>query len=301
MHRFTINYGSSIRNIDIEDYKFLIGDNYKEKFKIYEIIKSAFSKTPNSEYAIENLQKHSVLFDEKPLDVRNWKYFEITPFFDLENDLKIGTKSLIGKYLDSFSLELEQNEIFSTLQILVNSLNEEFFSKETKLEFGEKEFKLQLANITRSAIIKEVFGQILCEDSDCNHADLSYEEIILLQLKLVEKIAFSNREKLIFLYCNIPFLTSKILEFVIGMKQQGLFVLIETLKIRSVPLEKVTISSRHYIDFANKEDVLDKIMDFPFHITYEDLMNVCETAIISNKFVSSERSLIELFPWEIYT
>lgn len=300
MHRFTLNYDSSIFKIDIEDYKFIIGNNFHNKFKLYETLKAAFNKMPNSDYAIEKNNKYSVTFDDKPIDSRKWKFFEITPFFDLENDMKIGTKSLIGKYLDAVSNNFEQNEIFNTLSILVNSINDDFLEEETAVSFGDKEFKLRLADITKSILLKEIFAEITCEDIDCNYVDLSYEEIILLQLNLLEKIASKNKDKLLFIYCYIPCMTPKIKNKILGFKYVGCFLIVDTLSIRNVDISKIALSSKHSLDFCNDDMIYDLLMDMPFHIEVGDFVSRCENAILSGDFSSSDRAIIEIFPWEIY-
>lgn len=301
MHRFIIDYGAKEKTIDIENYKFLIGDNYREKFKIFDTIRSCFNKVPNSEFAIENNLKHKMFFDEKPLDPKHWRYFELTPFFDVETDIKLGTKSLMGKYLDSFANDLEQNEIFNTLQILINSLNDEFFDKETCIDLGDKEFKLQLSDINRSTISKEIIGHIIHNNFECNSSDLSYEEIILLQLKIIDVIASKNNDKLMFVYCNFPYLTSEIKTHITGMKYENLFILIDTLHISNISISDIAVSSKHYIDFTNEEVLLDVMMDFPFHISLESLLEKCQNSILTNCYNPKDSLIIEVFPWEIYS
>lgn len=301
MHRFIIDYGVKEKTLDIENYKFLIGDNYREKFKIFETIRSCFNKVPNSEFAIENNLKHKMFFDEKPLDPKQWRYFELTPFFDVETDIKLGTKSLMGKYLDSFANDLEQNEIFNTLQILINSLNDEFFDKETCINLGDKEFKLQLSDVNRSTISKEIIGHIIHNNFECNSSDLSYEEIILLQLKIIDVIASKNNDKLMFVYCNFPYLTSEIKTYITGMKYENLFILIDTLHISNISISDIAVSSKHYIDFTNEEVLLDVMMDFPFHISLESLLEKCQNSILTNCYNPKDSLIIEIFPWEIYS
>lgn len=301
MHRFTICYDNYERHIDIENFKFLIGTNFKEKFKIFETIRAGFNKVVNSDYAIEKSLKHKLLFDEKPIDSRMWKYFEVTPFFDIENDLKMGAKSLTSKYLESFSNELEQNEIFGTLQILINSLNEEFFDNETKINIGEKVFSLRLSEITRTTIVKEIFSQIVSDECECNSADISYEESVLLQLKMIETIASKNKDKIIFVYCNLPYITNNIKVAITGMKYDGLFVLVDTTSIRNIDIAHVAVLSKHYADFSDVERLNDLLMDFPFHILIEDLLFKCQNAISTGLFDKNENVVVEIFPWEIYS
>lgn len=298
MHRFKYGKGNNEYSLDVENIKFLIGDNKRLKFTLYNIAHSVFNKISNSESAVEQMGKHSLSFDERYVNLKEWLYFEVTPFFDLEADCKMGTKSLLSKYLDSKSDLLDQSEIFNTLSILVNSINEDFFDNETKINFGNKELKLQLGEITRPIICKEVYPVITNEDYACNSADLEYEELILLQLALIEKICATNISKNIYVYCYIPYLTGKIRESLYGIKYERCFLIVDTDEIPKTDINSFCICSKHYLDFANHEMVLDKLSDFPFHIEKDELILLCETAINDGIFDKNKTPIVELFPWK---
>lgn len=296
MHRFKFLNGYNTYSLDIDDYKFLIGNNYEIKYEIYRTLKAQFAKIGNSEFAVENNNKHMALCDEKALDNKQWRFFEVTPFFELEADMKMGTKSLLGKYLESIGDFLEQNEFYNTLQILLNSLNDEFFDHETKVDIGDKELKLQIGDITKSNIAKEIYPQISGNGFECNFADLSYEEIILFQLNIIEKILNKTSKDInTIIYCNLPYLTSKILLSLYGLSYENTFTIIDTPKAPKVSIEKVGVSGDIFLDFANDEMILDKIMDFPFHTSKEEVRESVSKYINSRENEITNRSIIEIF------
>ena len=295
MNRFTFGLGYKEFNIDVENYKFLVGNDIKTKYDIYTIIRSVFNKTPNSEYAIEENNKHQLKFNDRPIELRNWKIIEITPFFDLETDMKMGSKSLMNKYLESFGDFLEQNEIYNTLSILINSLNEEFFDTNTKISFGDKKVKLQLGEISKNTFAKEIFPTIVSNNFECNSADMDYEDIILFQLAIVEKILNNGINYNVLIYCNIPYLTKKIELAIYRLKYSNAYLFVDTPIPPNIDLTDICIVGKHFIDLANQEDVLDKIMDFPFHIEREDLLIQVKNYINGDDKLKIEPLIIELF------
>lgn len=295
MNRFSIGLGYKEYSIDVENYKFIIGNNINVKYSFYSVIKSAFSKINNSDYAIECNNKHQLKFNEKVVDPRKWKYFEVTPFFDFETDLKMGTKSLFSKYYESFADNLEQNEIYNTISILVNSLNDDFFDKETKLSFGEKTIGLRLGEISRGTFSKEVIPSLTSNDLECNFSDLSYEDIIILQLNIIERIMSKGVEENVLVYCYIPQLTRRIESAIYGMTYENGFIFIDTSSIPNVRPQDIYIAGKHCIDPANDEDLIDKIMDFPFHIEKDNLILKLKNTLKSQKIDFSDSLMIELF------
>lgn len=299
MHRITLIKGNSKFTIDIGTTKFIIGDNEKTKFDIYQLLKSAFAKTPNSDYAIESGSKHSSLFDDRPFDTKIWKFYEVTPFFDIDNDLKMGTKSLTMRYLESFADSLEQNETYTTLSILTKSLNEDFFNNEPTLLFGDKELKFAFGGIPRSAIFKECSPLLISNALDMNTVDLSYDDIIDLQINMISSIACKETDKMHLVYCNAPSLTSSTLINLINKTINNVFMVIVTNDLPKCDVKDLIICSKHYIDFANEDMLLDLLMDLPFHIQKSELIDAISIMLSMEKIDKDNHIAIELFPWKL--
>lgn len=295
MHRFKIEQGNQTYKIDIENYKFLIGKNFNKKFDIYYLFKNYFCKVNNSECAVEECNKRACYFDDKPINLKLWKYFEVSPFFDLESDLKMGTKSLLLKYLDSFAEEFEYNEFFNTLTTLISSLNEDYLHKETTIEFGNKTVTMHLGEISRNIIFKEVIPLITEENKSCNSGDLNYEELIILQLKIIEKIASKTKDHFMFINANIPFITPKILLEIFGFNYDNCFLIINTDCIPNVNFTDVLLCGKYFIDFANDENILDCIMEFPFHIEKNDFIFTVQGFLSKDNTEMLNKNIIELF------
>lgn len=295
MHRFILGQGNTEYLIDIDNYKYLVGNNFDTKFRIYSIFKNHFSKINNSDFAIEQRYKRECLFDGKIINLKEWRFFEVSPYFDLDTDMKMGTKSLLLKYLDSFSDFLDYNDTMNTLSILVNSLNEEFFDVETPIQIGDKTIKLQLSNITRPTIFKEVVPVIYSDDNDCNSADLTYEEHILLQLKIIESILSKENSRYSLIYANIPHITKSIELAILGMKHENAFVIVQTNEIPKDNYQNFAICSSRFIDLSNDDMIIDRIMDVPFHISKEDFIKTTQDYFFNKTIDSKNNLIIELF------
>ena len=295
MHRIEIMKGNKEYSFDIERYKLIIGKNDFAKHEIFYILRNHFSKTTFSEFATEYNQRRKVMFDGNNMDVKRWKFIEINPYFDVESDFKLGTKSLMNKYLSSFSIDFEQNETFRTASLLLNSLNDDFFKNATSIDLGDKEVHFQLGEIARPIIFKEAVPCILSSNSECNTADLDYEEIILLQLNLLIQIAEKNKDTSFLSYCFIPYFTPKIKAKIISAKSENLFILISTNTLFETEIRNISILATKYIDFANSEMIIDRIMDMPFHIEKEELIEKSKNILFNNSRDVANCLYIELF------
>ncbi len=299
MHRITLIKGNNKYTIDINNIKFVVGDNEATKFEIYQLLKSTFSKLVNSDYAIEFGGKHAAFFDDKPFDSKIWRFYEITPFFDIESDMKMGTKSLTNRYLESFADSLEQNETYTTLAILAKSLNEDFFENEPTLSFGDKEMKFTFGGIPKSAIFKECNPSIICNELDMNAVDLAYDDIIRLQLGMISNLASEQTDRLHLVYCNAPSLSNSIKSYIFNQTKKNVFMIIATNEVPKCDVKDLLICAKHYVDFANDDLLLDLIMELPFHIQKNELIETITSMISESKFDKDNHVAIALFPWKI--
>lgn len=300
MHRFTLIKGNITTNIDIENIKFLIGENYIFKYELLFIFKNYFAKVKNSEYAIEYENGLNVLFDEKPIMLKDWCFYEVSPFYDLENDLKMGNKSLFVKYLETFETDLQYSETYNTVSILLSSLNEDFFDVNTPLKINNKNLSLRLEEITNQHLLKHCFAKIIEDDCECNAADMTMEEIILTQLKLIDKIASFYKTRYHLVYCYIPVFTKAITDFLLKMNQSNLFLIVNSLNTISNSLNDNYVCSKRNVDLANDEQLLEIIDNLPFFIELDALKSKLKSKLILEKIDNSTPADIEFMPWKVY-
>ncbi|MFA5283893.1 MAG: hypothetical protein WC366_05265, partial [Bacilli bacterium] len=293
MDRITILHGPNQRTIDLENIKYLIGDNELVKYDIYYSLKSELNKTLNSEYSIENSMKHQCLFNGNAFDSKIWKFIEISPFFDFDSDIKMGTKSLFHKYLESCGEQIEQFSSFKSIQEDVQMLNDEL--KSFNFNVNQKEVNITLNDLPLATIVKEIIPKISSAESICNVADLSYEDIMLLQISLLEKIAIKSIDKKILCCCFLPKLTPSLRSALIGLRYKNLFLLVFTPDVVCKNLCENIVCSKKYLDLANDDMICDCIMDLPFHIELDEFKKRA-LSIIENDFADkSDQLTIELF------
>ena len=102
MNKVTITDGNVMYNFLIDKWKCLLGNNSIEKHKIKQLIKLYFNPV-KSEYRTENNLKPKILIDGKELNNKSTFYIEISDKFSLNEECKLGSKSILLKYFEHFS------------------------------------------------------------------------------------------------------------------------------------------------------------------------------------------------------
>ena len=283
MDQFKICCGKKEFKINIEYIKYFCGKNESDKFSIYNSLKSCFSKTPNSEYALETQLKHYVCFNDKIIDPKKWMFFEINKYFDIDTDIKLGTKSLLLKYLESFKEDIESSDIFNTLSILFESFNAEIIDPIINKDIQEKRLDFRLDSLSSQLLLKNIYALIFQKDFETNYGDFNYEDLFIFQLNIIETIASKNKDKFILLYLDISFITDSIRNAIERLKYKNCYVFINCIETPKIDINLLCLFSKSYWDFSNIELINENILDLPFHIFDFDLLrNVQE--IVDGKF-----------------
>lgn len=184
----------------IDKLKIIKGSNYKFQFELMQILKSALSGK-QSEYQT-CYKKPYVSVDNKELRVKPEQIFYVNPHFDLEDDMKMGVKSLSYRYFSSILSSELLYDTFNTLDVIIEGIKSE-------VNIVEDSLKIDTMECNQNNIIKMIKPIIYKEGLKSNMHDYTYEELILHQLNIIKKIV-STSLKDTYIVLDIPELTSVI-------------------------------------------------------------------------------------------
>lgn len=181
--------------IFLSNIKYIYIDNYNKKRRIISTLEAYFSKEKDSEYAMENNYTSKILSDGKPLNISDFDFYKITDYFDLNTELKLGAKSLFLKYLESKISKLDYCDSYQTLKYILQDIEEEIQDSIAE-EIHSINFKLKF-ELEKKQLLKLLNLLILKEDFFANHLDISFNEIVLLQLEILFSLTKSAAKKTI--------------------------------------------------------------------------------------------------------
>lgn len=176
----------------IDKYKFLFGFDIEIKFNIRNSLKKYFEKESKLDYDIENNINNIIKINERIIDTKQYNYIELHNLYDIKEDLKLGTKSLLQKYYELYLEQIEYNELFITINNLLKSLDIEI---DLNLVYNDIAIYGQVTDITKKTLIKMIEVSLVKKELDISSYSLSYSDTILIQLELIKKIAKLDHNK----------------------------------------------------------------------------------------------------------
>lgn len=249
MNRIVIKKGNEEIDLIIDNVKYIIGNNYLEKYKLLNNIRNYFSNNLVSEYTNENGLSVKLLLDDKPINIKRTYFFEISSNFNLTNDLKLQSKSLILKYLEVLINNKEYNDTINTINILFESLSQEINT--------ESLINIDFVTIVTKQIIKLIIPSLISDGIQKNEFDLSYEQLILLQLNLIEYIVNNNQEiEIIIILLDLPYINKKIVTKINTFKKCYFIITIPNY-LEQMEFNDIVIYNKVKLDLASEEELYE--------------------------------------------
>lgn len=202
MKQLLISNGNINRTIIIDHTKYVLGSNAVNKFYIKQAVRQYFNKTISG-YREEIGSECYFKIDDNPVDKKNTFFYEVTENYSINEDAKLSTKSLMLKYLETLYSSIDYMDTLNTLNILVESLSDEV----SENAFVQSEF----STYSPKLLTKLVTAHYYEDESYKDEYDLSYEDLVILQLNMINYIAVNSKKyAYIILFIDIPLLTDEI-------------------------------------------------------------------------------------------
>ena len=295
MDKLKIGYLDQSFEIAVDKFKILLGKNFHTKFEILKSIIQYFEKKSYSEYQKQNNVNCLVEMNERRLDVKQWDLISINHYFDLNQDIKLGSKSLLLKYFETMLRDLEYNDIVNTINILLGDLNENIIKDKIYKENSNINLNANIQNLNLKSIIKLLEVNIEKDMVEAHGYDLNYDEIICFQLDLIEQIVTQNVEKRFFVIVDIPALSLKIFQKL--QEVIGAITIINTDKINKevqFDINDVCYINKQITDMSMDDKIYyDIIMELPFNLTIDEF-KIEFTNMINNNYNDKSRYLNKL-------
>lgn len=269
MHKINITHNNRNISFSFGALKFITGHNIELKYEIFRILRKHFFGIDASEYAIEHDLSSGIKIDDKPLDTKRWKFYEIQSRFDIDYDLKLGSKSVSLKFIESALVNIEYepliqtiNNLFKDLEIMIEELLNVFES--------DIEFKANLPEMSLKTILKLIELNLYNDDSKMTMYDMNIMSTIELQTKIIKKIAELNPQNEYILCIEALKMSEELMKEVQNHQIPNLSILVITEDRVDTNVNNVVNVSNKIIDFANEVDLYNEIvMEADFQMSME--------------------------------
>lgn len=261
-----------ILSADIEHIKYFIGTNYNLFFQFKNQLRMLFQNLEDSEYAEETMSRFRFEVDQKVITSKNANFYEVSEQFLLNEELKLGAKSMLVKMIEE---KMNSGELANTLysvDILLKSLADEANTDNDLFNIKFKDFNVK-------NMIKIIEAYCIKEECSINQKDFDYTKFIEFQLKLIKQnIELSTKEYNIVLV-NVPFINKLLLEKDLYSKR-GIYICFGMPDIDQIDEKDFFLSDVKNIDFADEHEIFYIYQEkYAYQYNLQEVKNMCKEQI----------------------
>lgn len=272
MNRLTFISGNKKLEFGINNIKYIIGSDYTTKYIIYKVIESNI-RGKDSEFADETENRQLLKVNDKNINLKETDFYFVNQFFDIENDLKLGAKSIMLKYLLNKLNQPEYMDQFYTINMFIKSILIEGDDIDEELLYNFNEVIIK-------TLVKELAVKPMKNGYIAYPEDLNYEEKIIFQLKLITSLTKVEENRNKYLIVDIPYLSDNIRKTLINSKGLSVIVLANSIS-KENDISNIMLCNRHCIDFADDNEIYQRI---------NEILNNCyslvEVKMILNDYIN---------------
>lgn len=256
-------------SIIVDKVKYIYNDDLKQYWTIKKTIDNFVNKTLPSEYAKENNIDTSFIIDGE-IATKHDEMFIVSDAYNIDDDIKLGSKSLILRYITGKINSTEYRDDLCQLNGFLNYLAS---------NLSDDIFVISAIESLNKIIPKIITASYLKDDEYANSDDLDYDELICIQLKMISGSLDTGKRTLIFAF--IPFLTKRIKNTIDEMQGCYIVVLFNYVSNNIIFDDNLVIDT---IDLEDEERLYERMMSMSEYYDIKDYKNKIKNEFLNKLF-----------------
>ena len=250
MKNLVIKKGIYKYQLQIDKIKYCLGFNFVEKYQFKNMLFEYFYNSKLSEYSKENIGEVCLEINENKIKNRDVSFYYVDHNYSIDIDLKLNSKSLISAYLEMLLLDEQYIDTINSINILF----EAFAS-----ELDDNLITSKFITYTPKQFLKILSPMFCYEEEQANEHDLSYNELIIFQLNMINYIA-KKQQKIVICLVEIPELTIEINEILKNMNNCIVIVLLCKYNLE-LNLKDIILFDNIVLDLNDEEQLYNYFID----------------------------------------
>lgn len=241
-----VSFGHCHDSVDvvIDRIKYYATNNINDYWIIKKSVECIINKVGNSEYAEENNSNSYLNICESSISKFDELIF-IDDNYNLDEDLKLGSKSLSLRYIMKLINDNIVNDEFLQLNCMINLIADMISTDILSAE---------AISLTAKSFTKLISVSAIKDELRCNSKDLSYEETIIFQLELLKKIITAEKRYIIII--DLTFMTETLYNEIESLENCYVLVVFQHTYKKDFG-DNIMIDG---IDFENDELLYERMM-----------------------------------------
>lgn len=288
MNELIIKRNNQELKIYVNKLKILLSSN---PVSLYQYLEILFNQTRNFKLSdLDNDEGHeySVTLNENRLTSSNCEVFRFDPWWNLEDESKMTSGTLMKKYV---TLAIQEMMFMTEIQNINQELEifiDDYINDESN--FSDFRADLLMNSLNASTLLKLLSIDYNFDGLSYKTHNTNYEERLEIFLTLLTRICGKDLSKTYIAIIDVPLIGNNLMSLVSKVECDNLLLLVNTSKIVSVPrMEWVYVDSGNNVDLLNEDSLVNLInvygIGYDFESVERELEDQFETIEKFNDFI----------------
>lgn len=261
----------------IDKIKIILG---KDRYRFYRALKHQYLKEEKSEYEIELDSEMCIQINNQRFESKSNKLYVIDLNSNLDEELKLSSKSLFVEYLESKLKSIDYEDEFIMLNQSIDILNQSVL-EEASISYNDTKIKFELPKFSFKTLIKNMSSIQLKNEIFSLDYDLKFDEKLELYLITISSIALENLSKNYILLLVVDKLPKSIYNKIKQILPNNLNIILFALNFEyDVEFKDIYIIDKFSLDLADDEGVynhivIEKGLEADLNSAYDRLVKIC--------------------------
>ena len=178
----------------------------------------------------------------------------------MDEDIKMTSRSITKEYIECVVSEVEYDDTLNTINSLIVDFNNSYFSD--ILDIDPYELMIEFPKINPKTIMKPLVASLIRDGLEANNFDLSFDEKLLIQSKMIKIIAQHNKGTNYYLHLDLPITNTNFKRIIEIINEDNVFTFVNTTLLAiDVPYKDIIIFNNNYLyDLADEEILYDHLI-----------------------------------------
>ena len=241
----------------IEKIKIILG---KDRYRFYRTLKHQLQKEDKSEYEIDVKPELLVKMNNQRIETKNQKMFIVDFDSNLDEEVKLSTKSLFIEYLESKLKMIDYDDEFIMLNQSIDVLNQSIL-EDVSIVSDEVKIIFELPKFSYKTLVKNIVSNQIKSNIYSFDFDLTLEEKLNLYLHVLKDLALENSLKNYMFVILLDHLPRKLYEKIYSQEINNLNIIVFAHSFDyDVKYQDIYLIGDKSIDLANDIDVYDHLV-----------------------------------------
>lgn len=240
-------------DLRIDKYKVLLGHKRKSKELFLKQLFSSFQKRNSSDYQEEVQKFEYIKLNEREVNLKENTLYLIHPWIDLDDELKLGSKSIFLKHIETLLMDIEFDDQYMMLKQVIGLFEEETLNQKHQINFDSISLRYRMNELNTKLFSKLIEVIMYKEDEQAISLDLSYDETVVFIIKTINEIARQHFHLEFWIVIVKSEIDSSLLRIIEGAERNVHIIIDSEVLMTQINIDNIVYFGNTVTDFSDPQ------------------------------------------------